>query len=56
MIHGLPNGWGLLGPVHTLLNWTDGCIAVTNAEMRDIWSLTPTGTPITIHASWTPKG
>ncbi|WP_233517067.1 L,D-transpeptidase family protein [Pseudotabrizicola alkalilacus] len=54
MIHGLPNGWGAFGRLHTLLNWTDGCIAVTNAEMQEIWSLTPTGTPITIHASWVP--
>lgn len=29
-------------------DWTDGCIAVTNAEMREIWSLVPNGTPITI--------
>ncbi|MBS1182778.1 MAG: hypothetical protein H6Q99_2658 [Proteobacteria bacterium] len=48
MIHGLPNGWGWLGPVHRLLDWTDGCIAVTNAEMRDIWSRVPDGTPIQI--------
>ncbi|MFB2608358.1 murein L,D-transpeptidase family protein, partial [Rhizobium phaseoli] len=38
MIHGLPNGWGLLGKAHRLWDWTDGCIAVTNAEMRDIWA------------------
>ncbi|WP_246566791.1 L,D-transpeptidase family protein [Gemmobacter fulva] len=54
MIHGLPNGWGALGGLHRLVDWTDGCIAVTNAEMREIWSLTPDGTPITIHATWTP--
>lgn len=55
MIHGLPNGWGALSPWHTRLNWTDGCIAVTNAEMREIWSLTPTGTPISIHPLWSPR-
>lgn len=54
MIHGLPNGWGAFGRLHTLLNWTDGCIAVTNPEMQEIWSLTPTGTPIQIHPRWTP--
>lgn len=48
MIHGLPNGWGFLGAVHHLIDWTDGCIAVTNAEMREIWSLVPNGTPIEI--------
>lgn len=48
MIHGLPNGWGWFGPVHRLADWTDGCIAVTNAEMRDIWARVPDGTPIRI--------
>lgn len=48
MIHGAQNGLGWLGPLHRLWDWTDGCIAVANAEMREIWALTPTGTPITI--------
>lgn len=48
MIHGLPNGWGVFGRLHLLYDWTNGCIAVTNAEMREIWSLVPNGTPITI--------
>lgn len=48
MIHGLPNGWGALGRLHLLWDWTDGCMAVTNAEMAEIWSLVPDGTPITI--------
>lgn len=54
MIHGLPNGWGALGTLHRLLDWTDGCVGVTNEEMREIWSLTPNGTPIAIHAKWEP--
>lgn len=29
-------------------DWTAGCIAVSNAEMEEIWSLVPTGIPITI--------
>ena len=53
MIHGLPNGWGSLAQFHRLLNWTDGCIAVTNAEMDEIWSLVPNGTPIEITAGST---
>jgi murein L,D-transpeptidase YafK len=48
MIHGLTNGWGFLGSLHLLWDWTDGCIAVTNDEMREIWSLVPDGTPIQI--------
>lgn len=31
-------------------DWTAGCIAVTDAEMEEIWSLVPTGIPITILA------
>ncbi len=30
------------------LDWTDGCIAVTNEEIEEIWSLVPTGIPIRI--------
>lgn len=56
MIHGLPNGWGALGPIHHLADWTDGCIAVTNQEMQEIWALTPTNTPITIAEQAVPKG
>lgn len=48
MIHGLPNGWGWLGSLHRYWDWTDGCVAVTNAEMQDIWAKVPTGTPIEI--------
>ena len=48
MIHGLPNGWGFLGTWHLAWDWTNGCIAVTNTEMRDIWALVPNGTPIEI--------
>lgn len=48
MIHGMANGWGWLGGMHRLLDWTDGCIAVTNAEMNEIWSLVANGTPIEI--------
>lgn len=41
MIHGgTPPGYGR--------DWTDGCIAVTNAEIEEIWRLVPVGTPITI--------
>jgi len=29
-------------------DWTNGCIAVTNAEIEEIWRLVPVGTPITI--------
>ena len=48
MIHGLPNGMGSLGPFHRLRDWTAGCIAVTNAEIEEIWRAVPDGTPVEI--------
>jgi murein L,D-transpeptidase YafK len=48
MIHGLPNGLGGIGADHRSGDWTDGCIAVTNEEMDQIWMLIPDGTPIDI--------
>jgi murein L,D-transpeptidase YafK len=48
MIHGLPNGFALLGPVLGFMDWTDGCIAVDNDEIEEIWSLTDVGAEIEI--------
>lgn len=48
MIHGLPNGFGWLGATHRAQDWTDGCVAVTNQEIDEIWELVPDGTPIEI--------
>ena len=48
MVHGIRNGLGLVGPLHRLADWTDGCIAVTNAEMDELWRAVPDGTPIVI--------
>lgn len=48
MIHGIRNGLGLIGRWHRLLDWTDGCIALTNAEIEELWDLVPDGTPIEI--------
>lgn len=48
MIHGLPNGKGKIGKMHRAIDWTDGCIAVTNNEIDEIWNLVPEGTPIDI--------
>jgi len=47
-VHGLPNGYGWVGSSHRLKDWTDGCIAVTNAEMDEIWQAVADGTPIQI--------
>jgi murein L,D-transpeptidase YafK len=48
MVHGIRNGVGWMGRLHRLADWTDGCIAVTNGEMDEIWRAVPDGTPIDI--------
>lgn len=47
-VHGLPNGYGWIGAGHRAKDWTDGCIAVTDQEMDEIWLAVPDGTPIEI--------
>ena len=49
MVHGIKNGFGWVGKLHTLWNWTNGCIAINNDEMQEFWDIVPTGTPIIIH-------
>lgn len=49
MIHGLPNGLGFLRKLHLMRDWTDGCVAVTNSEVAEIWSLVDVGTTIQIN-------
>jgi murein L,D-transpeptidase YafK len=46
MIHGFPNGEAKDGRA---TDWTAGCIAVTDAEMEEIWRLVPDGTAIEIN-------
>ncbi|MGB7621813.1 MAG: L,D-transpeptidase family protein [Terriglobia bacterium] len=48
-IHGLLNGRSWAGMVHTDSDWTDGCIAVTNQEIEEIWGLVPNGTTVEIN-------
>ena len=48
MIHGLPNEAGDWAFAYEGLDWTDGCIAVSNQDMDEIWELVPLGTPIEI--------
>jgi murein L,D-transpeptidase YafK len=50
MIHGLPNGRGWIGPDHRRIDWTSGCIAVTDDEIEWLWRAVPDGTPIEIYA------
>jgi murein L,D-transpeptidase YafK len=46
MIHGLPNGLGWLQSWHLRQDWTDGCIAVTNKEIEEIWAMVDVGTVV----------
>jgi len=47
-IHGLPNGYGWVGASHRARDWNDGCVAVTNEEIEEIWNAVADGTPIEI--------
>jgi murein L,D-transpeptidase YafK len=46
MIHGQPNA--VPEPLQVPGDWTAGCIALTNAQMREIWDHTPIGTKVEI--------
>ena len=48
MIHGLPNGFKADQIGHPSVDWTSGCIAVTNAEIEEIWRLVDDGTAVLI--------
>lgn len=49
MIHGLPDNWSAKQLGHPWLDWTQGCIAVTNEEIDELFQLVDVGTPIEIH-------
>jgi murein L,D-transpeptidase YafK len=49
-VHGLPNGYGWIGAGHRAKDWTDGCIAVTDQEIDEIWRAVADGTPIEIRS------
>jgi len=51
MIHGTPHMWSLspLGDwLPMLVDWTEGCIAMSNDDMEEVWDRVLDGTPITI--------
>lgn len=47
-IHGLPKHMEFIPLMHKDTDWTDGCIAVNNREIEEIWKLVKNGTPIEI--------
>jgi len=48
MIHGIGNDFGWIDSFHTQLDWTKGCIAVTDREIEEIDKLVPNGTTVEI--------
>jgi murein L,D-transpeptidase YafK len=48
MIHGLPKQFESFGAAQAEYDWTEGCIAVTNQEIEEIWRAVPQGSPIEI--------
>jgi len=48
MIHGLRNGSGWIGALHRRKDWTDGCVAVTDREIEEIWRAVPDGAAVEI--------
>ena len=49
MLHGLPNGVHPREIGHPRSDWTNGCIAVTNEQMDEIWARVEDGTTIIIY-------
>jgi len=51
MIHGTPPSWSL-SPygdwMNVLIDWTDGCIAMSNDDMDEVWEQTTEGTLVVI--------
>jgi murein L,D-transpeptidase YafK len=48
MVHGQKNGLGWLSAARQRFDWTDGCIALSNADMRKVWDMVQVPTPIEI--------
>jgi murein L,D-transpeptidase YafK len=47
-IHGLEKKYAWMGSVHRQMDWTDGCIAETDAEIDEIYPLVAVGTVVEI--------
>ena len=48
-IHGLMKKWTMFGRLHTFVDWTGGCIAVSNSEIDELYKNVPIGTKIIIN-------
>lgn len=50
MIHGIRNKLWFFGRFHRAIDWTNGCIALTDWEIEELWRLVADGTPIEIRS------
>jgi murein L,D-transpeptidase YafK len=48
MLHGLPKEFATVGALHRQQDWTEGCVALTNEEIEEIWRAVPNGAWILI--------
>ena len=48
MIHGFPNSPSHSAAYYATTDWTNGCIALSNSDMIEVWMRTPENTPIDI--------
>lgn len=48
-IHGLMNNFWFVGNLHRLVDWTNGCIAVNNSEMDELFNSVCVGAKIEIN-------
>jgi len=48
MIHGIKNGLSWVDASHAEVDWTRGCIALTDQEMEEIYKFVPNGTNVEI--------
>lgn len=48
MLHGLPKEFATVGALHRQQDWTEGCVALTNEEIEEIWRAVPDGAWILI--------
>lgn len=47
-IHGIPYGWEPTGPGQPMMDWTNGCIALTNHDLDEVWANVANGTVVEI--------
>jgi murein L,D-transpeptidase YafK len=48
MIHGLPKSVATIGALHRQQDWTEGCVAITNEEIEELWRNVADGARILI--------